>query len=55
MPLERHRLVGLENVAVIAELWKNIANEPSNEEDIVRVEDDFMRAVEKETEKIRES
>jgi mannose-6-phosphate isomerase len=41
---ERHRLVGLQNWAVIAEIWQHTnANEPSDEEDIVRVQDDFGR------------
>lgn len=41
---ERHRLVGLDNWAVIAEIWQHTdANNPSNEEDIVRVQDDFGR------------
>jgi mannose-6-phosphate isomerase len=41
---ERHRLVGLENWAVIAEIWQHTdANNPSNEDDIVRVQDDFGR------------
>jgi mannose-6-phosphate isomerase len=41
---ERHRLIGLENWGVIAEIWQHTdQNEPSNEEDIVRVQDDFGR------------
>jgi mannose-6-phosphate isomerase-like protein (cupin superfamily) len=41
---ERHRLIGLSYWAVIAEIWQHTDNEnPSNEEDIVRVEDDFGR------------
>lgn len=41
---ERHRLVGLEEWAVVAEIWIHTdpAN-PSNEDDIVRVQDDFGR------------
>lgn len=41
---ERHRLVGLEDYAVIAEIWQHtdFAN-PSDEEDIVRLQDDFGR------------
>ncbi len=40
----RHRLVGLENWGVIAEIWQHTdpAN-PSNEDDIIRVSDDFGR------------
>lgn len=41
---ERHRLVGLEDRAVIAEIWQHTDSEnPSNEDDIVRVQDDFGR------------
>ena len=39
---ERHRLIGLEDWAVIAEIWQHTdASAPSAEEDIVRVLDDF--------------
>lgn len=41
---ERHRLVGLDDYAVIAEIWQHTdASNPSDEEDIVRVQDDFGR------------
>lgn len=41
---ERHRLVGLDEWGVVAEIWKHTEPEnPSDEEDIVRVEDDFGR------------
>jgi len=41
---ERHRLVGLDNWAIIAEIWQHTDPEhPSDEDDIVRVEDDFGR------------
>ncbi len=41
---ERHRLIGLEDYAVIAEIWQHTdASHPSDEEDIVRVQDDFGR------------
>jgi mannose-6-phosphate isomerase len=41
---ERHRLIGLEGWGVIAEIWKHTdTNFPSDEEDIVRVQDDFGR------------
>ena len=41
---ERHRLVGLQNRALIAEIWQHTdAMNPSDEEDIVRVSDDFGR------------
>jgi mannose-6-phosphate isomerase-like protein (cupin superfamily) len=41
---ERHRLIGMEEWGVIAEIWRHTdpAN-PSNEDDIVRVQDDFGR------------
>lgn len=42
---ERHRLVGLENgFAVVAEIWQHTDRQNlSNEEDIVRLEDDYSR------------
>ena len=41
---ERHRLVGLDDYAVIAEIWQHTdAYNPSDEDDIVRVQDDFGR------------
>jgi mannose-6-phosphate isomerase-like protein (cupin superfamily) len=41
---ERHRLIGLGGWSVLAEIWQHIdATNPSNEEDIVRVQDDFGR------------
>lgn len=41
---ERHRLVGLEDWGVLAEIWQHTdADKPSDEEDIVRVQDDFGR------------
>jgi mannose-6-phosphate isomerase len=41
---ERHRLVGLNGWGVIAEIWKHTdADFPSNEDDIVRLQDDFGR------------
>lgn len=41
---ERHRLIGLDNWGVIAEIWQHTDPEnPSNEDDIVRVQDDFGR------------
>jgi mannose-6-phosphate isomerase-like protein (cupin superfamily) len=41
---ERHRLIGLKEWGMIAEIWQHTdANNPSNENDIVRVEDDFGR------------
>jgi len=41
---ERHRLIGLQNWGVLAEIWKHTdKNFPSDEDDIVRVQDDFGR------------
>ena len=41
---ERHRLIGLNDYAVIAEIWQHTdPNYPSDEDDIVRVQDDFNR------------
>ena len=41
---ERHRLVGLQDWGVLAEIWQHTdAAQPSDEEDIVRVQDDFGR------------
>ncbi|GAB3229073.1 hypothetical protein GCM10027346_14260 [Hymenobacter seoulensis] len=41
---ERHRLVGLEDWGTIAEIWQHTdAHQPSDEADIVRVQDDFGR------------
>jgi mannose-6-phosphate isomerase len=40
----RHRLVGLNGWGMIAEIWQHTdPRNPSNEEDIVRVQDDFGR------------
>lgn len=41
---ERHRLIGLESWGIVAEIWRHTDVEnPSDEEDIVRVQDDFGR------------
>lgn len=41
---ERHRLIGLEDWGVVAEIWQHTdAQNPSDEEDIVRLQDDFGR------------
>ena len=41
---ERHRLVGLDDWGVVAEIWQHTdAERPSDEDDIVRVQDDFGR------------
>ena len=41
---ERHRLVGLDDWGKIAEIWQHTDPEhPSDEEDIIRLQDDFGR------------
>lgn len=41
---ERHRLVGLHDWGIIAEIWKHtMPDHPSDENDIVRLQDDFGR------------
>jgi mannose-6-phosphate isomerase len=41
---ERHRLIGIENWGIIAEIWRHTDSaNPSDEDDIVRVQDDFGR------------
>lgn len=41
---ERHRLMGLEQWGVVAEIWQHTdASHPSDEDDIVRLQDDFGR------------
>jgi len=41
---ERHRLIGLDDYCVVAEIWQHTdATHPSDEDDIIRVQDDFGR------------
>jgi mannose-6-phosphate isomerase len=41
---ERHRLIGTNDWGILAEIWQHTEkDEPSNEDDIVRVQDDFGR------------
>ena len=41
---ERHRLIGLDDYAVLAEIWQHTdSNYPSDENDIVRLDDDYGR------------
>jgi hypothetical protein len=41
---ERHRLIGLDGWGIVAEIWQHTnAQQPSDEDDIVRVQDDFGR------------
>lgn len=41
---ERHRLVGLDGWGMVAEIWQHTdPSNPSNEDDIIRLQDDFGR------------
>lgn len=41
---ERHRLIGLQTWGIVAEIWQHTDNEnPSDENDIIRLQDDFGR------------
>jgi len=41
---QRHRLVGLDDWCIVAEIWQHTnADHPSDEDDIVRLQDDFGR------------
>ena len=41
---QRHRLIGTETWGIVAEIWNHTDSQnPSNEDDIVRVQDDFGR------------
>ena len=41
---ERHRLIGLNDYSIVAEIWQHTdKNNPSDEDDIIRVQDDFGR------------
>ena len=41
---ERHRLVGLSDIGVVAEIWIHTDfNNPSDEQDIIRLQDDYSR------------
>lgn len=41
---ERHRLIGLDTWGFIAEFWQHTDSiNPSNEDDIVRIQDDYSR------------
>jgi mannose-6-phosphate isomerase-like protein (cupin superfamily) len=43
-PQIRHRLIGLDNWGVLAEIWQHTdPNQPSDEEDIIRLEDNYGR------------
>ena len=41
---ERHRLIGLDNYAIVSEIWQHTdPDHPSGENDIVRISDDYGR------------
>ena len=41
---ERHRIIGLDDYAIVAEIWIHTDKDnPSDENDIVRIQDDFDR------------
>ena len=40
---ERHRLIGTDDYAVVAEIWQHTDSVPSDEDDIIRVQDDYSR------------
>lgn len=41
---QRHRLVGLNNWGIVAEIWQHTdTTQPSDEDDIIRLQDDFGR------------
>ena len=41
---ERHRLIGLDNFGVVSEIWQHTHRDnPSDEDDIVRLSDDYGR------------
>ena len=40
----RHRIIGTDDYALVAEIWiHNDKNNPSDENDIIRLQDDFNR------------
>ena len=39
----RHRLIGLDDYGVVAEIWQHTDSLPSDEDDIIRVQDDYGR------------
>jgi len=42
---ERHRLIGLSDFGIVAEIWIHTdTDNPSDEDDIVRLQDDYSRA-----------
>ena len=43
--MQRHRLIGLDNWAIVAEIWQHTDTmNPSDENDIIRIQDDHGRA-----------
>lgn len=41
---ERHRLIGTESFGVVAEIWQHTDSIPSDENDIIRLKDDYNRS-----------
>lgn len=39
----RHRLIGLDSWGIVAEIWQHTNSTLSNEDDIIRVQDDYSR------------
>ena len=42
---ERHRLIGLKDYGIVAEIWQHTDSVPSDEKDIVRIQDDHNRVI----------
>ena len=41
---ERHRIIGMENYAIVAEIWQHkYSDMPSDEKDIIRIDDEYGR------------
>ena len=40
---KRHRLIGLDDWGIVVEIWEHVSDTPSDEADIVRVEDNYGR------------
>ena len=52
---ERHRIIGLHNWGIIAEIWLHTdASHPSDEDDIIRLADDYGRLAEDSKTKLQE-
>ncbi len=40
---KRHRLIGLDDWGIVVEIWEHVDEEPSDEDDIVRLQDNYGR------------